>query len=146
MFTARTLAMHSQQILLATESSGLVIPSFQMVWMEIYITVCLYSPNGLIQFDTFHLLKQRPEYPLQLNCTHCTFHTCVNAEMYITYESLYVCRIKGPDTKEDKTNSPCDFSLTVHLDCCCLRSRHLAKLLYGQLDHPASQTVLGRIS
>jgi hypothetical protein len=30
---------------MATESSGFIMPSFQMEWMNIYIIVWLYSPN-----------------------------------------------------------------------------------------------------
>lgn len=41
-----------------------------------------------------YLLKQRAENHLQLHCTHHTFHTCVMAEMYITFESLYVESLK----------------------------------------------------
>lgn len=45
MSPARTSAVHSQQILLATKSSRLITLSFQMASTEFYIAFWLYNPN-----------------------------------------------------------------------------------------------------
>ena len=78
--------------------------------MEVYITIWLHSPKGLVKFDAFHPLKQRTENHLLLTCAHHSFHICDNTDVDIAFKSLPVFRAKGQGTSEDKTSSPNDLA------------------------------------
>ena len=70
-----------------------------LVGYEVLMIVWLYSPNGLIKLtDIFCLVKHKTKSDLLLVCAHCTFHTCVNADMYVTFNGLCILRT----TKEGK--------------------------------------------
>ena len=62
----------------------------------------------------FYLLKYKTKKSSLAACVQRTVHTCVNADMYATFESSCVFRTRRPDTSENGW-----FGLSSLTECLC---------------------------